>query len=274
MVRIDDSDAVTKCWLSQDELTRLERVAGADGWTREIAIQLMGRCGLRASEVSYPRDAALRWSEDGATWLFEVRGKNTKGGARTTRDAWMPDEVADDIRKYTRERGLATTDPWVDASTPSVRRWVKEAAEVIAEETDNGRWQQVSSFGRFLDPIADKLLVAAVLMMLVATDRVATVSVLPALVILCREILVSGLREHLAELKVSVPVSRLAKWKTAIQMAALVVLLVGNAGPAEIPVRLIGEVGLWVAGLLTIVTGYDYMQAGLAHMLSADRDKA
>ena len=86
MVRIDDSDAVTKCWLSQDELTRLERVAGADGWTREIAIQLMGRCGLRASEVSYPSDAALRWSEDGATWLFEVRGKNTKGGARTTRD--------------------------------------------------------------------------------------------------------------------------------------------------------------------------------------------
>jgi len=145
MVRIDDSDAVTKCWLSQDELTRLERVAGADGWTREIAIQLMGRCGLRASEVSYPSDAALRWSEDGATWLFEVRGKNTKGGARTTRDAWMPDEVADDIRKYTRERGLATTDPWVDASTPSVRRWVKEAVEQIAAETGTDRWTAVSS---------------------------------------------------------------------------------------------------------------------------------
>ena len=145
MVRIDDSEPVTKCWLSQDELTRLERVAGADGWIREIAIQLMGRCGLRASEVSYPRDAALRWSEDGATWLFEVRGKNTKGGARTTRDAWMPDEVADDIRKYTRERGLATTDPWVDASTPSVRRWVKEAVKQIAAETGNDRWTAVSS---------------------------------------------------------------------------------------------------------------------------------
>ena len=159
-------------------------------------------------------------------------------------------------------------------------QWTAAGLFVLAAVTDflDGwlarRWEQVSSFGRFLDPIADKLLVAAVLMMLVATDRVATVSVLPALVILCREILVSGLREHLAELKVSVPVSRLAKWKTAIQMAALVVLLVGNAGPAEIPVRLIGEVGLWVAGLLTIVTGYDYLQAGLAHMLSADRDKA
>ena len=81
--------------------------------------------------------------------------------------------------------------------------------------------KQVSAFGRFLDPIADKLLVAAVLLMLVATQRVAGLVVLPALVILCREILVSGLREYLAEIKVSVPVSRLAKWKTGIQMLAL-----------------------------------------------------
>jgi hypothetical protein len=82
MVRIDDSDDVTKCWLSPDELDRLERTAGEDGWEREIAIQLMGRCGVRASEVSYPDDSNLRYSDDGDIWLFEVQGKNTKGGVK------------------------------------------------------------------------------------------------------------------------------------------------------------------------------------------------
>ena len=88
------------------------------------------------------------------------------------------------------------------------------------------RWQQQSDFGRFLDPIADKLVVAAALFMLVAKDRISEVSDLPALVILMREILVSGLREHLAGLHVGVPVSRLAKWKTGLQMVAIGVLLV------------------------------------------------
>lgn len=97
MVRVDDSDDVTKCWLSPDELDQLERAAGEDDWAREVAIQLMGRCGLRASEVSYPSDSSLRYSDDGDIWLFEVQGKNTKGGAKTTRDAWMPDAVADDM---------------------------------------------------------------------------------------------------------------------------------------------------------------------------------
>jgi cardiolipin synthase len=90
--------------------------------------------------------------------------------------------------------------------------------------------------------------------------------VLPALVILSREILVSGLREYLAGLRVGVPVSRLAKWKTAIQMTAIGVLLVGDAGPDGLPVQAIGEFLLWVAALLTIVTGYDYLRAGLPHM--------
>jgi len=128
-----------------DELDRLERAAGEDGWAREVAIQLMGRCGLRASEVSYPSDSNLRYSDDGEIWLFEVQGKNTKGGAKTTRDAWMPDDVADDIHKYSRERGLSPSDPWVGASTPSVRRWVKEAAHAVAEQTDNPRRRSVSS---------------------------------------------------------------------------------------------------------------------------------
>ena len=131
------------------------------------------------------------------------------------------------------------------------------------------RWAQQSDFGRFLDPIADKLLVAATLFMLTATDRLSSGAFLPALVILCREILVSGLREYLAELRVGLPVSKLAKWKTAIQMVAIGVLIVGDAGPTLLPVAAIGEMLLWVAALLTLVTGYDYVRAGLAHMTRA-----
>src|SRR5215470_3070965 len=129
------------------------------------------------------------------------------------------------------------------------------------------RWEQQSELGRFLDPIADKLLVAATLFMLVAKDRFSTEwSLLPALVILCREILVSGLREYLAGLRVGMPVSRLAKWKTVIQMVAIGILIVGDAGPGFVPVTEIGELLLWIAAILTLVTGYDYLQAGLRHM--------
>jgi hypothetical protein len=139
MVRVDDSGKVTKCWLTPEGLDQLERVAGTWDWEREVAVQLMGRCGLRADEVPYPRDGDLRWSEDGEVWLFEVRGKNTSGGDKKTRDAWMPENVADDLHKFSRERGLDASDAWVDASKSSVRRWVKEAAERIAEEQDAPR---------------------------------------------------------------------------------------------------------------------------------------
>jgi cardiolipin synthase len=129
------------------------------------------------------------------------------------------------------------------------------------------RWAQQSELGRFLDPIADKLVVAATLFMLVAKGRLpGEWSLLPALVILCREILVSGLREYLAELRVGLPVSKLAKWKTAIQMVAIGVLIVGAAGPAFLPVVAIGETLLWAAALLTLMTGYDYLRLGLSHM--------
>jgi cardiolipin synthase (CMP-forming) len=128
------------------------------------------------------------------------------------------------------------------------------------------RWEQQSELGRFLDPIADKLLVAAILFMLAALQRIGAWTIFPALVILSREILVSGLREHLATLKVRVPSSRLAKWKTGIQMGAIGVLLVGDAGPGFLPVTFIGELMLWVAAALTLVTGYDYLRAGLDHM--------
>jgi len=128
-------------------------------------------------------------------------------------------------------------------------------------------WQQTSSLGRFLDPIADKLLVASILLMLVELNRVSGISLIPAIIILCREILVSGLREFLAELRVPVPVSRLAKWKTALQMLALGCLLMEASTLPEIPLHQIGIAGLWGAALLTLFTGYDYLKAGLERMI-------
>ncbi|NMM45744.1 CDP-diacylglycerol--glycerol-3-phosphate 3-phosphatidyltransferase [Rhodospirillaceae bacterium KN72] len=125
---------------------------------------------------------------------------------------------------------------------------------------------QVSKLGRFLDPIADKLLVSAVILMLVAVGDLRGYAVLPGLVILIREITVSGLREYLAEVRVGVPVSSLAKWKTTIQMLALGFLIVGEASPAMIPSTLIGEVLIWIAAFLTVITGFDYLRAGLKHM--------
>ena len=128
---------------------------------------------------------------------------------------------------------------------------------------------QISRLGRFLDPVADKILVSSVILLLCAFDRVTGLLILPALVILVREILVSGLREFLAEVKVGMPVSSLAKWKTTIQMFALGFLIIGDASPGWIPSEAIGAVGLWAAALLTLVTGYDYLHAGLQH-LTAD----
>lgn len=131
---------------------------------------------------------------------------------------------------------------------------------------------QHSALGRFLDPIADKLLVAAVLFALVGVNRVAELSVIPAAVILCREILVSGLREFLAEVQIGLPVSHLAKWKTTIQMLALGFLLVGPVGPdfGFATTLEIGIAGLWAAAALTLVTGYDYLRAGLRHIEETD----
>jgi cardiolipin synthase len=126
---------------------------------------------------------------------------------------------------------------------------------------------EVSAFGRFLDPIADKLLVASVIVMLIAIDQLEGLIVIPAIVILCREILVSGLREYLAEIQVPLPVSRLAKWKTVLQMIALGFLVVGDsAGPEGWPVDVIGNAGLWIAAVLTLITGYDYLVRGLEHV--------
>jgi cardiolipin synthase len=130
------------------------------------------------------------------------------------------------------------------------------------------RWAQQSAIGRMLDPIADKRLVGATLLMLVANGDIEDLSLWAALIILSREILVSGLREFLAELRVSLPVTRLAKWKTAAQLVAVGFLVAGPAGDRILPVTTtIGLVLLWLSAVVTLYTGYDYFRAGLRHVI-------
>jgi CDP-diacylglycerol--glycerol-3-phosphate 3-phosphatidyltransferase len=133
-------------------------------------------------------------------------------------------------------------------------------------------WGNISKLGQFLDPIADKIMIGAVLIMLISSRKanpvpeIAGLNIIPALVILLREIIVSGLREYLAGLRVSVPVSALAKWKTTFQLIALGALILGGAVPDQPWVHQVGIVCLWVAAALTLVTGYDYLRTGLKHM--------
>jgi cardiolipin synthase len=153
-------------------------------------------------------------------------------------------------------------------------RWVAVALFIAAGITDflDGylarKWREFSSFGRMLDPIADKLLVASCLLMLVADGTIRGWYLWAAIVILCREILVSGLREYLAELRVSVPVTRLAKWKTTLQLVAIGFLLAGEAGDSILPVfTTTGLSLLWLSALLTLYTGWDYFRAGVRHLI-------
>ena len=124
----------------------------------------------------------------------------------------------------------------------------------------------VSKLGVFLDPIADKIMVGAVILMLAATRDIAGIHIAAAMIILLREIAVSGLREFLAGLQVSVPVSRLAKWKTTFQLIALGALILAGAVPAFPLVQSLGIVTLWAAAILTLITGWDYLRVGIKHM--------
>ena len=156
-------------------------------------------------------------------------------------------------------------------------RWVALAVFIAAGVTDvlDGyyarMWDQQSAFGRMLDPIADKLLVASCLLMLAADNSIHGWTLWAAIVILCREILVSGLREYLAALRVSVPVTKLAKWKTTIQLVAIGFLIAGEAGEQILSATtLIGIVLLWMAAIFTIYTGWDYFRAGIHHLIKED----
>ena len=132
---------------------------------------------------------------------------------------------------------------------------------------------QISRLGQFLDPIADKIMIAAVIVMLMASRRaddappiIENFNIIPALIILLREIIVSGLREFLAEVRIGVPVSALAKWKTAFQLISLGALILSGAVPDLGWVHDVGLFSLWVAAALTLITGYDYLRIGIRHM--------
>jgi cardiolipin synthase len=153
-------------------------------------------------------------------------------------------------------------------------RWAALGLFFVAAVTDflDGylarAWAQQSALGRMLDPIADKLLVSACLLMLAADNTISGWSLWAAVVILCREVMVSGLREFLAELRVSVPVTQLAKYKTTAQLVAVGFLLAGPAGDRVLPgATSIGLGLLWFSAILTLYTGYDYFRAGLRYVL-------
>lgn len=146
--------------------------------------------------------------------------------------------------------------------------WIAAIVYIVACITDflDGyvarHWGQTSKLGQFLDPVADKLLVASTLLMLVGFDRIQGISLLPTVVILCREILVSEWRDHLTSLKSELPVSSLSKWKTGIQMTAIALLMVGGPRGIHPALHIGGILGLWGAAFLTLITGYDYIKKG------------
>ena len=149
--------------------------------------------------------------------------------------------------------------------------WIAFVLFSVASITDffDGYFARIynvtSTLGQFLDPIADKLMVSTVLLMLTAFGAISGIHILAALVIMLREIMVSGLREFLSEMKVSIPVTWLAKWKTGVQMVALGGLLIGEAAPEWLPATDIGLGLLWLAAIVTLYTGLDYLKAGLKH---------
>lgn len=138
---------------------------------------------------------------------------------------------------------------------------------------------ETSAFGRLLDPIADKLLVVSALLIIVANQMVDNISYIPVGIIMCREVLVSGLREFMAEVKVGMPVTRLAKWKTGFQMTALSMILLSRIwvvnvfGDDVMVWGVIGEILLWVAGVLTFMTGYDYFKKSLDYIKGLEENK-
>jgi len=142
---IDDSGSEVKVWLQYpDEIEQLADEARADDWSRRIAIRLMGRLGLRASEVKTATPSGLSYSDDGGYWQLEIKGKNTKASdGKATRYAYVPDEVKQELDNYAIERDIAPSEPYVDVSTDSIRRWVRESAAALTDADSD--WGEVSS---------------------------------------------------------------------------------------------------------------------------------
>ena len=158
---------------------------------------------------------------------------------------------------------------------PLYWNWITAILFTLASITDwlDGYWARLynaeSDLGRLLDPIADKIFIASLLLVIVGFGRLDGIWMIPAILIFMREFLVSGLREFLAPQNVQLPVSKLAKWKTTVQLVAIALLLAGPAGEILIPgTTLAGLIALWLAALLTLYTGYDYFRAGMRHIIN------
>ncbi len=151
--------------------------------------------------------------------------------------------------------------------------WSARALYIFASITDwlDGylarKWSVISAVGTFLDPIADKIFIVSLLLVIAAFDRLDGIWLIPALIIIIREILISGLREFLGPKNVQLPVSKLAKWKTTVQMIALGFLVIGDAhGALKSETILCGQILLLIAAILTVVTGWEYLKEGLKHI--------
>ncbi len=211
--------------------------------------------------------------------MSEMGNSTTTNGRRAAPSGRQPRHVAlllPNILTYGRILAAPLVAGALMWGTPAAH-WLAFAIFLLAAITDffDGwlarAWQQQSALGRMLDPIADKLLMAAVLLMLSANGDISGPHLWAALIILSREVLVSGLREFLGQLRVSLPVTWLAKWKTAIQLVAVGMLILAPALQAIFPaLREIGLWGLWIAAGLTLYTGYDYLRAGLKHVMDED----
>lgn len=137
-------DDTRKCWLTfPEEIDVLAVQARESGWNRRIAVLLMGKVGLRASGVPTAKPAGLEYTEEGGYWQLKIAGKNTNGGEKEPRYAYVPEEVKRELENYAKERDIAPSKPYLDASVDSIRRWVREAAEELVPEDSD--WEYVSS---------------------------------------------------------------------------------------------------------------------------------
>ena len=146
MVRIDDSNDKVKCWIDfEKEGSLLEEKARERDWEQEIAVQLMLRVGCRVSGIFSITPSNISWNEKGEYWEVRVRGKNTKGGEKTVRDAYLPNRVKENLDRYASERDIGANEQYVQKSKSTVRRWVSELGNELADEMDEPRWEHLST---------------------------------------------------------------------------------------------------------------------------------
>lgn len=146
MVRIDDSNDKVKCWIDfETEGSLIEEKARERDWEQEIAVQLMLRVGCRVSGIFSITPSSISWNEKGEYWVVRVRGKNTKGGEKTVRDAYLSDRVKENLDRYASEREIGANEQYVQKSKSTVRRWVSEIGEELADEMDEPRWKHLST---------------------------------------------------------------------------------------------------------------------------------